>query len=67
MTPTQIAALAEEYVRRAVEFEEGERTMPNLYAAAAWRAAAALLLEASNAKGRRRFTPAPMDTCKVNG
>ena len=61
MTPTQIANLEAEFLRRAREFREDEKTLPNLYAAAAWQAAATLLIEASNSKGRSR-TFRPLDT-----
>ena len=60
MTPTQIAHLEAEFLRRAREFRNEDKAIANLFAAAAWEAAAALLIEASNAKGRRR-TFRPLD------
>jgi len=66
MTPTQIANLEAEFLRRAREFRDDDRTLPNLYAAAAWEAAAALLVEAASKPTRRKFKR-PLDLGKVAG
>lgn len=56
MTPTQIANLEGEYLSKA----RAAKAEQDYSAAAAWQAAATLLIAASNAKGRRR-TFRPLD------
>lgn len=63
MTPTQIAALEGEYLAKA----RAAKAEQDYSAAAAWQQAAAMLVVAAHAKGRRRFRAAPMDTRRVTG
>ena len=66
MSPSQIANLEATFLERAREHRIEPRTLANDYAAAAWTAAAALLIEAAGKKPtRRKFRP--MDLNRIQG